>query len=533
MLVAARSLLLSKWTVAIVVGLVGALAMVLGGDVELKYRLAAVLALGGFAALIVFPERRIACVLLWLLVHPMGVEKVFFLDAAEGPMFTDPTLNINVSDGPLILLIVFLAAETILSGRSAFRWSRLATVLVVYSLWSAISFGIHAAFLRDGYTTSAPITLMQDIRLILFVVIIQSAIRTRADVALVLSTIAAALLIQIGFVYLSYATNQVYTYAAGTSAEGSAATLQGFASAGGGEMSRASGTVGHTNEQALFHAVMTIPLIAFLVSRNRLVWLAALGIIAGSALAMVLTFSRGSWIAFPFGVLVCGILFFRRYGLSRNMALTGSLAAMGGALALGLLIQPIYQRLANGDTGASASRLRQINLGLDVFLDHPVIGVGPGEYAQAVLLTYPYGSREPVSVQPGEVLPYPPPTQGRLDVEEIRLGSLYLRRPLPVHNKYVLTLAELGAVGLAIWLWFYFEFIRVALHTARRPDRFLEAVGIAGVGIAAAQLVYMMFDLFVEDKPLEIMMFLPALVAAAARCTDTRISPSRASLAAA
>ena len=486
--------------------------------IDAKYKMAAVLALAGSAVLTALPERRIACVLLWLLIHPLGVEKVFFIEAAESPLFLNPAIAINASDGPLLLLALFLLSETALRGRMAFRWSRLATILLLYLAWSVISYEIHAQYLDDGFVTSAPLTLLQDVRLLVFIVLIQSAIRTRGDVLLTLFAMAGAVALQVGFIAASYATGSLLTYAA---AVGDSVGLQKFGTSGEAELSRASGTVGQINEQAQYHVFMTIPVLAFFGARNRAIRFASLAVIAGSALALVLTFSRGAWLAFPFGLLVSGVIAFRRRLMGRSAALVGASCALGGAVALVFLAQPIYQRLAYGDDGATDSRLRMLQLAVDLFETAPLIGVGPGEYVEAALRLYPPRYDESEWVRPGERLPFPGPRIGRVEIAQIILEGYHVRRPLPVHNKYMLTLSELGIPGLLLWLWFYAAFVAAALRASKSPDLLLQLTGIAGVGVAASELLYMQVDLFHEDKPLEFMLFAPALMAAVARVVQS------------
>jgi O-Antigen ligase len=500
----------------LLVALLTGCMLVATSDVETKYKLAAIAAVAGFAVLAAFPERRAACVALWVLIHPMSVEKIFLIDAAEGPQFTDPTIALNASDGPLALLALFLVAETISSGRIAFRWSRLTTIMLVFLIWSTVSFGIHATYLNDGFVTSTPVTLLQDVRLLVFVLLIQSAIRTRGEVILVLLAVGAAVMLQAVIVGLSYSTGRVFSYGAATVASG-AASLQGFDTFGGGELLRATGTVGQVNEQAQFHTFMTIPLIAFFVVRSGCVRCASVAAVAVSALALVLTFSRGAWLAFPIGLTVCCLVAFRHQLIQRTAILIGAMLMVGAAIALLFLAEPIYQRLAFGDTGATASRLRMMTLAADLFEAYPLIGVGPGEFDEAALRLYPPGFEQNQWIQPGEKLPYTATTIGRVEIEEMRAGRFFLRRPLPVHNKYLLTLSELGLPGLAIWLWFCLELIRPAWQCSKFPDRFLSLLGIAGLGVTAAQLVYTAVDLFHEDKPLEIMLFVPAMILAASR----------------
>ena len=514
-----RSYRASRFPVEPLVGLLMAIlagcVLVTTWDVETKYKLAMVAAIGGFAGLAIFPERRVACVMLWVLIHPLSVEKIFFVHAAEGPQFSDPTIVLNISDAPLVLLALFLVAESLSANSSAFRWSRITAILLALLLWSAVSFAIHATYLGDGFTTSAPLELLQQIRLLIFALLVQSAIRSRGDVILVLATVGVAVLMQTAIVGLSYSTGHLFNYAETTSAADASNTiLQGFDTSGGGEMLRATGTVGQVNEQAIFHVVMTFPLIAFFAARNGLVRWLSVGVVAGSVLALVLTFSRGAWLAFPIGAGGCLVIALRRQMIGRTAILAGAILSMGAAVALGFLAEPIYQRVAYGDNGATAARVRLLDLASDLAEAYPLIGVGPGEFDEAALKLYPPGFAESQWVEPGQKLTST--TIGRVDYSEFRLGNQFsYRRPLPVHNRYMLTLSELGLPGLAIWLWLYVEFIRLAWRCSKLPDRVLSMLGIAGLGVTFAELAYMMVEHFSDIKPLEFVLFVPVLMFAA------------------
>lgn len=515
-----------EW-IAALIGVILASGIVLAvADVDTKYKLAAILAIGGFAFLVAFPQRRIACVVLWVLIHPLSIEKVFFVHAPEGPQFSNPTIVINMADAPLFLLAIFLLAETLSTNRLAFHWSRLTTVLTVLLAWSLMSYAIHATFLRDGFLTSAPLTLLQDVRLIVFALLIQSAIRSRGDVIVVLLAVALAVLIQVAIVGVSYSTGRLINYAATTTGAGTGnATLQGFDTSGGGEMLRATGTVGQVNEQAIFHVIMTFPIIAFFAARSGLVRVASLGLVAASALAIVLTFSRGAWLGFPFGVAVCIAIAARRRMLGRTAIIAGALLALASGVALAFLAEPIYQRVVYGDTGATAARVRLIELAADLFKAYPLIGVGPGEFDEAALQLYPPGFAPNQWAEPGEKVEST--TIGRIDYSEMRLGELFpYRRPLPVHNKYMLMLSELGLPGLLIWLWLYAEIIRAAWRCSKLPDTVLSVFGLAELGAAAAQMAYMMVEHFHDDKPLALVLFGPAVVFGALRVARPAGAPA-------
>jgi hypothetical protein len=167
-----------------VVGLLTAMTavctLVAMSDVDAKYKLALVAVIGGTAALAFLPERRVICIALWALLHPLGIEKIFYVDAAESPQFTEPAIIFNASDGPLALLALILVAEVVVLRREAFRWSRMTTILLMFLVWSIVSFAIHATYLDDGFTASAPYALLQDVRLLIFALLVQSAIRVAA-----------------------------------------------------------------------------------------------------------------------------------------------------------------------------------------------------------------------------------------------------------------------------------------------------------------------------------------------------------------
>jgi O-antigen ligase len=256
---------------------------------------------------------------------------------------------------------------------------------------------------------------------------------------------------------------------------------------------------------------MTIPLIAFFVAGNRFVRGASFVISAGSALAVVLTFSRGAWLAFPIGLAACGIMALRRQMIHRTAVFGGVILCTGIAVALLFLAKPIYQRLTFGDNGATAARLRMAVLATDLFEAYPIIGVGPGEFVEAALRLYPPGFSQNQWVAMGER--QVSTSVGRVEFMELRSrGIVFFRRPLPVHNKYLLMLSELGLPGLLIWLWLYVEVIRVAWRCSKLPDRFLSLFGIAGLGVTAAELVYMMVEHFHDDKPLEPTLLIPAML---------------------
>lgn len=501
----------------VLAGGLGLLVVLLGG-LDAKYQLAAMLGGVGFCALLLFPERRLLCVLLWVCIMPLSIEKVFYVNAIYDG-FMPQAIVINVGDVILLLLSLFLMAEAMFSHNKVWYWPRVATYFSLYLLWAAVSALMHGVFLDTGHTGSTPWTLLHYVRVLWFIVLLHSAIRTRAELIAVLMAMGLVLFGEAVLVGLSYVTGELYNFAKLTGAT-PILELQSFSSNSGDKMVRGVGTLGHTNQQAAFHTLYTLPLVALLVGRNNWIRAAALVVFCASAFAVVLSFSRSAWLSFALATCVVFFIAWRRGEIAPVAWLTGALGTVVMIVALGALAEPIYQRVAYGDDGATDSRIRMIDLALDLFAEHPVIGVGPGEFSEASLLSYPLGFKENEWVPLGSKPMVP--TVGRLEVVRlVQPGKETLTTPLPVHNKYFLTLSELGVVGLILWASMYLHLLREAWRCGQAKDRVLRYLGIGCLGSVVASTSYMMLDLFSDDKSMQVLLFVPVLMTAAARVART------------
>jgi O-antigen ligase len=192
---------------------------------------------------------------------------------------------------------------------------------------------------------------------------------------------------------------------------------------------RLAGNIGEKNRYAQI-MLMLVPLGLFMAigERSRIRRLLALGAAGVTSLGVALTFSRGAAIGF---VLLFGIMFLMGYLKWKHM-----LAVVLGA-AIVLAAVPVYtERLAElvavsesvGTTGidqadgAIQSRVTEGLAALLAWADHPIIGVGPGEFPQYYR-------------QYAEVV-----------------GIRVLARDREAHNLYLGMAAELGLVGLTVFL---------------------------------------------------------------------------------
>ena len=200
---------------------------------------------------------------------------------------------------------------------------------------------------------------------------------------------------------------------------------------------RAALGFGQPNGLGLFLAVM-IPLAAYRYGRARTRIARALYAFAAGALIIGLagTFSRGSW----FAVLAGSGVFL----LSRDWRLAGRiwLVAVVCVVVLdlgsgGALRDTVLRTL--GDW-VLEQRLALMLAGVLMFLEHPIIGVGPGGFAE------------------------------NLDRFAAQVSQLWDIQPTP-HNAYIQMAAETGVIGLVAFVAFLTVTLWALLKEVRRSGR--------------------------------------------------------------
>lgn len=495
------------------IGFLGALAM--------KFQIAFCLGLFGLTAMAFVPHKRALCLFLWVLIQPLSIEKIIY--TAPGLIGNLRGLEIVMNAGDLILVALagLVIVQHAQQRQAPLVWDRKSSLLLALILWGAISYLIHLLFFQTGFTSSAPFGLLHMTRNLLFVMIILSAIQTRADLIWVLIGVLINISLQSVLVTLSFFTHEVFNF---MRLLGGPTLSQTYAGSGD-VITRAVGTLGVANQQGLFHAMFTFLLIGFFGVKNTVFRNVALLAMLASFVGVIFTFSRGAWLTMILATITITAIFIKRREISPKSWLIGSMVMMLFVMALSAVIQPIIDRLTKGDDGATGSRIRMIELAYDLWKEYPILGVGPSEYVEAGLKLYPPGYKENEWVALGNKAIVPP--LGRIELARAYVpGYPELIVPLPVHNKYLLTLCELGLVGLILWLCLFYEFYQDARRCSCADDPLLRYLGVAGVGIVIVAVVYMNVDLFADDKTLQILLFPLVVVSAAARLA-ARHSESR------
>lgn len=229
-----------------------------------------------------------------------------------------------------------------------------------------------------------------------------------------------------------------------------------------GSQFRSAGPIGEPNRYAQVLLVL-LPLAALRFRRERsrtLRWLA----LASAALicgGMMLTFSRGAMLTavIIFGLLACfrfirpvhvvvAALALSLLVLALDPQAALRFASLGGAgnLLAGHGKSFSYNQPRQGQTGVpdgSIAKRYELNLAAwHVFLDHPILGVGPGHFAEYYSMSY-----------------------------SNRVGLVELLKKYRGHNLYSETLAETGILGLTSFLAIIAVIMTGLWRTWRRLQR--------------------------------------------------------------
>jgi putative inorganic carbon (HCO3(-)) transporter len=206
-----------------------------------------------------------------------------------------------------------------------------------------------------------------------------------------------------------------------------------FALAGG--VVRAFAWMVNPNFYSEYLVLMIALALALLVSERS--WLRGLAavLLVAFAVALAVTYTRGSWIGLAVGLLVFASFIDWRL-----------LAGLGGAGLLLLLVPGVGSRALSAFTldSSSVERLNLWSMAAGIIRTHPVLGVGVGGYLDAF--------RAAIAADPSFL------------VGDLRMTP---------HNSVLFITAEIGLVGGAVFAWLLARTARLGSMFAARfgPDR--------------------------------------------------------------
>jgi O-antigen ligase len=253
-----------------------------------------------------------------------------------------------------------------------------------------------------------------------------------------------------------------------------------FEQAGGVHAFRPSGFMGHPNALAAL-MVFLLPLMLLLLMQGKralgaLTWYVMFILFCLGSVALLLTLSRAGWIS-------CAAAgFFMLYiGYKRGVILRKyiNMLFLGGTLAImiAVLVFPtIYLRITESDERSSESRLAMMYQAMLIIERNPVLGVGIGGYNRAARANIPefFANLSPWFQ------------------DELLKGI--------VHNKYLLVAAEMGIIGLVIFLLMLWRFVMAVPRDKQWTDPMMFVLALGLTAGIFGQVIFYLFDHFYEDQ---------------------------------
>jgi O-antigen ligase len=436
-----------------------------------------------------------------------GIDPKFALAGAIGLVFLVLTLG-NVTFGLCVFTVVafvdvlpdfggaFFSFAKLTGALLAASWAATIAVrgrrergfvsnhpFVAYAIALFLAWGAVSALWSEDAARVGVILPRYVLNLILFL-IVYAAVRYRREAVMVTSA-----------------------YVVGASVAAAFAVLGPRGWAGPNEVARATGTVGDANElAAVLLPGFVLALVLTVITRRAPLARLAAGAAAGTCLlALLLTLSRGGLVGLGCALLAAIACGGRWRPIAAGAAVTIALLTVGYFT---LVATPVErQRVMEVEGGTGRTDIWTV--GMRMVRAHPVAGVGLGNF-QTSSVHY--------LLEPGA----------------IKRSEFIVDEPKVAHNTFLELLAELGAVGFALFLAIIAFSMSAAWRAARafaaRGDHRMELLArgvlVSLVGILAA-------DFFISanfQKQLWLLLGMcPALLVLARRARVEEPRPARAS----
>ena len=231
-----------------------------------------------------------------------------------------------------------------------------------------------------------------------------------------------------------------------------------------GYNARIGGTLGNPNVTAGYLSLLIAPTIGILMTRiNRFYKSLALLAFSFGVIALILTYSRGGWIAtiLSLALLFCIAWYQGKFPLKSAIFIV-TLASVCWVY----FQEPIRARTQGDHYGSTKVRIHMMQRAFRIILDKPIFGVGTNNYS-VFLKQY-----ESVRRFPG------------------------IESNAVVHNKYLLVWAETGIGGLAAFIWFLLTTLHQGWQVWKFKDPFLSPLALGFTVAIIGQMVHMLVDIF-------------------------------------
>lgn len=330
---------------------------------------------------------------------------------------------------------------------------------------------------------SFEIFLMLQIYLMVFYVI--NNIDRRQDLLFILVVLLLGLILESLVIMLVWASGK------GFSMPGIIANVYANASPTGGA-ARIGGTLVSANTAGSYVSLLLAPAVSILLARTHpfVKWLGAFAAGLG-AIALVLTGSRGAWLAAFLSFLIFGIVSVRKGWLKIKIILAIGLFGVLIALAFSPIIA---QRIFGDDAAAAEARIPQYLVAWRIIKAHPIFGVGANNY---FFVLQRYLTSDPNNVVFRWV----------------------------VHNKYLLVWAETGIFGLLFFFLFLVSTIRTGFRVVHSNDVLFSPLALGFASAIVGQMLHMFFDVFHSRPQVQLLWLVVGLLMVMHRMPKIQYEP--------
>jgi putative inorganic carbon (hco3(-)) transporter len=396
-----------------------------------------------FALLSIFGQRRVQRGILSLLIlmipFPLDFHVWYRADAAEYGALGGLELSVTT----VLIPILYMPLLISLRGRKI----HISAALGIYVILAGLSF----FYAKDGMLSIYEIALF--FQMFLMYIYLVNAINNVSDLLLVVKMLVLGLLLE-GLVMIAVA------------GKGAPISLPGIETRldveSVGDFGRVGGSIGSPNDAAAYLSMCVALTAAYLfVPASKAVRLMR-GVALGCGVAaLVLTLSRGGWMAC--GISVALILFLaRRYYRVRRGALVTGLVL---AIAIGAWVyEPVAARLMEDDKGAAESRVPLMQIASLMIEADGILGVGANNFAIAM--------------------------------EQYVTQGFAGRFIYSVHNRFLLIWCETGIGSLLAYLCFLFAAMWAGFRCWRTGHGIAAPIALGCFAAIAGHMSHMMVDPF-------------------------------------
>ena len=362
------------------------------------------------------------------------------------------TLGVALRDILLLLLLIYWIIRSATRKSAPFRFYARTTVPALLYIEAALLSMIWAPRLD-----LATLELVQMGKVFLLYFVVANQIEKPSDLKFILWALLATIFFESALASLQLATGSSLSL-------GFLGEMQMDPE---GDLERVGGTLGHPNRLARYlELLLPFCLGVFLIVKKRLFKFAALAVFASGFAAMIMTGSRGGWIATLAAVMLFFYLALRhRHIQSRQLIRLVFLSLVAISLIGMLFFEQIENRITGEDHGSAMSRIPMFQIALSIIEAHPVGGVGINNYA-VIMREY----------------------------NDTILGRRFSTIPRPVHNMYLLIAGETGMIGLIAFLLLVFALISVILRGVKSTDPLFSLTGISLLCGLTAFLIHGLVD---------------------------------------